>query len=296
MNITVFKTLLLREYWENKSFVRAPLIISAVLIFSMIVGMFTAQSMIFSLGDDSGFHFDADFDVLSEASSYELTKGMQALQFGVFLSPLIIGMVFVLFFYALGSLYNDRRDRSILFWKSMPVSDLQTVMSKVFSALIVVPVLTAIVAVATQIVGLILMTLMIWFNGGSAWDLLWSHTSFFNVSFNYFASLFMLALVMAPILGWLWLVSAYAKRAAFLIALFFPLGLMLIEGMIFHSANLAKLIGEHLSKTEIIMEGVIMHGHPFAVLSEGGFWGGLLISVAFISGAIYIRRFRDDSY
>lgn len=294
MNMTTFKTLVLREYWENKSFQRAPLIIAGVILFSMIVGLFTAQTFMVRFGDE--LNFDADFSVLSQADVSELGVAMKAFQFGAILAPLTIGLIFVLFFYVLGSLYNERRDRSILFWKSMPVSDTQTVLSKVFSAFVVAPVLTAAVAVVSQIIGLMLLTLMVWFNGGSAWDLIWSNASLFSVIFNDFALLIVMALWMAPVLGWLWLVSAYAKRAAFLIAVFVPLGLMLIEGMIFHSAHFASLIGEHFSQIEPIVESAMVNGHPFGALARGGMWIGLIICALCVAGAIYIRRFRDDSY
>lgn len=294
MNLTTFKTLVLREYWENKSFQRAPLIIAGVILFSMIVGLFTAQTFMVRFGDE--LNFDADFSVLSQADVSELGMAMKAFQFGAILAPLTIGLIFVLFFYALGSLYNERRDRSILFWKSMPVSDTQTVLSKVFSAFVVAPVLTAAVAVVSQIIGLMLLTLMVWFNGGSAWDLIWSHSSLFSVILNDFTLVIVMALWMAPVLGWLWLVSAYAKRAAFLIAVFVPLGLMLIEGMIFHSARFASLIGEHFSQIEPIVESAMINGHPFAALARSGMWVGLIICALCVAGAIYIRRFRDDSY
>ncbi|NVJ60237.1 MAG: hypothetical protein HWE27_07605 [Gammaproteobacteria bacterium] len=295
MNVTTFKTLVQREFWENKSLSRAPVIIAAVLLFSMLVGMFTAQSAIFSMGD-SQIDLSSISDVVASKGDAELNKFMLAYQYIGFLSPLTIGLIFVLFFYALGSLYNERRDRSILFWKSMPVSDTQTVLSKVFTAFIVAPTITAAVAVIAQIVGLIFATFMVWINGGSAWDLVWSNSSLFLVIFNDFASLIILALWMAPILGWLWLVSAFANRAAFLIAVFVPLGVMLVEALILRSAHFANVIGEHFGQLEYLGESMVEKGHPFGLTGQTGFWIGLVIAIAFIAGAIYIRRFRDDSY
>ncbi len=294
MNMTTFKTLVLREYWENKSFQRAPLIIAGVIIFSLIIGLFTAQTFIVQFGET--INFNGDFSSLSQADVSELGIAMKGFQYGAFLAPLSIGLLFVLFFYVLGSLYNERRDRSILFWKSMPVSDTQTVLSKVFSAFFVAPVITASVAVVSQFVGLILVTLMVWFNGGSAWDLVWANSSLFSVIFNDFALVIVITLWMAPVLGWLWLVSAYAKRAAFLIAVFVPLGVMLVEGMIFHSAHFAQLIGEHLAQIEPLVESAFENGHPFGALAQGEMWIGLTICALCVAGAIYIRRFRDDSY
>ena len=55
---------------------------------------------------------------------------------------------FVVFFYCLGSLYDERKDRSVLFWKSLPVSDRDTVLSKALSALVVAPTLAIAVGIA----------------------------------------------------------------------------------------------------------------------------------------------------
>ncbi|WMS87756.1 hypothetical protein [Pleionea litopenaei] len=295
MNVTTFKTLVLREYWENKSLSRTPVIISCVILFALIVGMFTAQSFIFSMGDNQLF-LDKGLSEISDANLSELSQAITGFQYGVFLAPLTIGLIFVLFFYSLGSLYNDRRDRSILFWKSMPVSDFQTVMSKVFSAFVVAPSLTAAVAVVAQVVGLVLLTIMVWINGGSAWNIVWSQSSLFTVIFNDFMALFLLALWMAPILGWLWLVSAYAKKGAFLIAVFVPLGVMLVEGLMLGSAHFGTIIGEHFAQLEYLGESMVEKGHPFGVFSSTGFWIGLVISAACIALSVYIRRYRDDSY
>ncbi|NVJ49146.1 MAG: hypothetical protein HWE11_02090 [Gammaproteobacteria bacterium] len=295
MNITTFKTLVLREYWENKSLSLAPIIIASVVLFAMIIGMFSAQSFIFSMGDAS-ISFQNELNAVSEENLAEMKNAMLGFQYGVLLGPLTIGLIFVLFFYALGSLYNDRRDRSILFWKSMPVSDTQTVLSKVFSAFVVAPSITASVAVILQIAGLCILTIMAWINGVSAWGLVWSQSSLPIVIFNDFVSLILLSLWMAPILGWLWLVSAYAKKGAFLIAVFVPLGVILVEALVLGSAHFAQIIGDHFAQLEYLGESMVKLGHPFGVFKSTGFWVGIVIAVACIAGAIYIRRYRDDSY
>ncbi|WP_144394079.1 hypothetical protein [Pleionea sediminis] len=290
MNITTFKTLVLRETWENKSLTLAPLVISAVMIFSLIVGLISGQMFISGEGLDDVIKME-----MPDVEGFEGKKIALVIQ-AMMGGPLLIGMLFVLFFYSLGSLYNDRQDRSILFWKSMPVSDLQTVMSKVFTAMVVAPLITALVALATQLLSLILFTPVIWMNGGSAWSILWAESSLLTVMFNDIAIALMVGLWMAPVLGWLWFVSAIAKRSAFLIAVFAPLGIMLVEGMILRSAHFAKLIGQHFSQIEYIVQGTIESGHPFTLMQSSGFWIGLVVAAMFIGLAVYIRRFRDDSY
>jgi ABC-2 type transport system permease protein len=294
MNLTPFKTLVLREYWESKSFVWAPVVIAGVILFSISVGLITAQSMIVGFGEE--LKFDVSFSGLNQANITELENAMKAFQYGAFLTPISIGLVFVLIFYTLGSLYNERRDRSILFWKSMPVSDIQTVLSKVFSALLVAPILAAIVTVFSQIIGLCLLTLMVWFNGGSAWQVVWANSDLFSVILNDFGLLILIALWLMPILGWLWVVSAFAKRAAFLIAMFVPLGIILVEGLIFGSTTFAGIIADQLAALEPIVTSAVINGHPFNALLEPRLWIGMGVTVICITIAIYFRRYRDDSY
>src|SRR6185503_18127636 len=83
-----------------------------------------------------------------------------------------IVMGFVVFFYCLGALYDDRRDRSILFWKSLPISDASTVLSKVISATIVAPVIAVVVGVIVGMLQLIMVTLTLSFHGLNVWQLL----------------------------------------------------------------------------------------------------------------------------
>src|ERR1041384_962380 len=77
-------------------------------------------------------------------------------------------------FYCLDALYGERRDRSILFWKSLPVSDLTTVLSKVFIPLVILPVITFVIVIATQFIMLLISTVALLPSGlaGTTWALL----------------------------------------------------------------------------------------------------------------------------
>ncbi|WP_210235883.1 ABC-2 transporter permease, partial [Mesorhizobium sp. M1C.F.Ca.ET.212.01.1.1] len=87
---------------------------------------------------------------------------------------LFIGVLaFVVFFYCLGALYDDRRDRSILFWKSLPLSDTQTVLSKVISALIVAPLIAVIAGIITMLGFLLVISVVALMHGGSPMTLIW---------------------------------------------------------------------------------------------------------------------------
>ena len=296
MTITSFKTLILREYWENRSFLIAPAIIAAVLVFSVMVLLITAQNLDLNIFQDLHLEGDLSFSALNGMEQLELERAWRIVLLGLVMLPMLTGVFFVLFFYVLGSLYNDRRDRSILFWKSMPVSDLQTVLSKVFSAFIVIPMITWGIAVLTQFLIMCMITITVWINGGAAWELVWAPSAIFKVVLYDFAYLLLLALWMAPVAGWLWFVSAVVKKGPFLVAVFVPLGIMFIEALIFHSRHFASLIMERLIGFFHAVERSIESGSPFSFMQQDGFWSGLLVCAVFVAIAIYIRRYRDDSY
>src|SRR3546814_20822192 len=99
------------------------------------MGIITAEV----IGTRHGINFGASGGlqrVISEMDAGDLSKVGFALDVAMYsaMGLLVVVLGFVVFFYCLGALYDDRRDRSILFWKSLPVSDASTVLSKVFSA------------------------------------------------------------------------------------------------------------------------------------------------------------------
>ena len=133
-----FKWLLQREYLENRGgFFWAPLITGAIIVgLNLILAVIGSIAARRSMGS-SGFVFD-------HADTHEVGQALGAMGDGMLVGGVIVACIvlaFVVFFYALGCLYDDRRDRSVLFWKSLPVSDSQMVLSKVAWALVLAPLL-----------------------------------------------------------------------------------------------------------------------------------------------------------
>ena len=146
-----------RELWENRSIYIAPLAVAAV----MLVGFLIA-----SIGRAMSLSEPAQrVAVLSEPND--------------FAALLIMGTTFVVgIFYCLDALHGERRDRSILFWKSLPVSDLTTVLSKASIPLVVLPLLTFAIIVVTQLIMLLLGSAVLQGSGLS----ITTHMSFFQMS------------------------------------------------------------------------------------------------------------------
>ena len=294
MNVTTFKTLVQREYWENKSFLWAPTITGAVLLFSVIFALITAQQFIFS---DTGITIndgDIDPEHLKQIQAAPGHIGKAA--FAMALGPISFVMFFVLYFYVLGSLYDERRDRSILFWKSMPVSDLQTVLSKVCAAFLLIPVISGVIAMITQVALLLLGSIWAAINNIPVWDVVIAPTPLFTNLLNTLFLLIYFSVAMAPLLGWVWFVSATAKRNAFLASILIPGGIILVERLTLRSGEFANMIAGWGVDVGESLKGIVEERAYGDALSQSSFWIGLLVCAVFIAASIYIRRFRDDSY
>ena len=151
-------------------------------------------------------------------------------------------------FYCLDALHGERRDRSILFWKSMPVSDLTTVLSKASIPLVVLPLLTIAIVIATQWIMLLLSTLVLLGSGLSA-ATLWRQVTLSQVMLLYHL-VTVHVLWHAPIYAWLLLVSGWARRMAFLWAVLPLLAIGVLEKIAFNTTHFAAMLGHRLSGPE----------------------------------------------
>jgi len=212
---------------------------------------------------------------------------------------LIMATAFVVgIFYSLEALHSERRDRSILFWKSLPVSDLITVLSKASIPLIVLPVLGFAIVVVTESIMLTLSTLV----------LLGSGLSVATLSAPVFQMLLILAyhlvtvhvLWHAPIYGWLLLVSGWAKRAAFLWATLPWLAICAVEKIAFNTTHFLAMLGYRFTGGPEAVSGASCLLDPMTQLTPGrflsspGLWIGLVIAAGFFAAAVRLRRYQGS--
>ena len=238
--------------------------------------------------------------------------------------PLIV-LTFVVFFYCLSCLYDDRKDRSVLFWKSLPLSDGQTVLSKVTSALVVAPLFAMGAAIITSIGFLVLLSIYVLFHGGNPLTLIWGPASPITISLHMLASLPVYAAWALPTVGWLLLVSAWARTKPFLWALLVPVfaGILVtwFDVMEMFGSSAAwfwqHVVGRLLLGTvpgmDLVYRGAsdprLVNFNPdgpedivflfSAQQSWGAFatldlWIGVAVGVAMIFGAMHYRRSRDE--
>jgi ABC-2 type transport system permease protein len=269
-----------RELWENRLIYIAPLAAAAIFLFSLVINTIILRRRMHGVWPVDAVR---QHDVL--ALPYELAA---ALIMGI---ALVVGV-----FYSLDALYGERRDRSILFWKSMPVSDLTTVLSKLAIPLVVIPLLSYAIAAVTQLIMLLLASAVLVGSGANI-AALWAQGSFFHFSLDLFYHMLTVhGLWYAPLYAWLLLVSASAPRAPFVWAVLPPFVIWGVEKMAFNTTHFLSLLTVRLtgpSDPEMPPNADFMRTLiPHHFFDQPGLWGGLAVAAVFLAIAVRLRRYR----
>ncbi len=271
-----------RELWENRSVYIAPLAVAALFLFGFLI---------------STIHLAAKLRSALLLNPMQLQELI--LQPYDFAALLIMGTTFIVaIFYCLDALYGERRDRSILFWKSLPVSDLITVLSKASIPLVILPLLTFVITVVTQWIMLLISVAALSHSGLSA--TLWTRVPLMQIWLGLLYHLVAVhSLCFAPIFGWLLLVSAWARRAPILWASVPLLAIGIVEKIAFNTTHFAEILanslgGGHEIAPYPIPAGMLMQSMPgmnlVYFLMSPGLWIGLAVTAAFLAGAVHLRR------
>ena len=275
-----------RELWENRSLYIAPLIVAGVQVIGFAIsaiGLAERRRAALALGDP-----------------VKLRAGMEQ-PYDIAAMVMIFTVFIVGVFYCLDALYGERRDRSILFWKSLPVSDLTTVLSKVTIPLVVLPVICFALVVCVQLI-MVMETSVVLIVHGMSPATTWTFIPFFQDWLVLLYGLVALSLWHAPIYGWLLLVSGWARRATFLWAVLPLIAIQILEKIAFGTAHFGAFLGHRLMGFAPHAFG--FHGEarptidslsqltPGRYLSSPGLWIGLVVAVGFIAAAIRLRRYR----
>ncbi|MEO8927203.1 MAG: hypothetical protein ABI306_08570 [Caulobacteraceae bacterium] len=275
-----------RELWETRSIYVAPLAVAAVVLLALLIGAITQPHGVRAL---------ASLDPARQAATLAQAYGFAAF-------PISVTGFIVAVFYCLGALHNERRDRSILFWKSLPVSDLTSVLAKASIPLVVLPLVIMAIIIVLRLIMLVLGSAILLANGLSAAPL-WTHLPLLQLSVVPLYGTVVEALWYAPIYGWLLLVSGWARRAPFLWAVLPPLGIVVFEKIAFNSTSLLSLLGYRLAGSDTEAFAANSGGKdviwrlaqldPAKFLGTPGLWAGLAVAAAFIAAAVWMRRRRE---
>lgn len=296
--------LIKRELWEHRSLYLTP----AVIALLMSLGTITGQATF------SAFDQAVDLALLGGGNlgDNERATAITAIMSGVSVF-FVIGMWFLTIFYSLDALYTERKDRSILFWRSIPCTDFETVLSKILTALFVIPLLTFGFVVVTHLIVLVISSIWISFQGADAGHMIWSSAPLLD---NWLATLvFLIAVPLwsSPFIGWFLFISAFTKRGPFMMAVLPLLILPMLEKILFGSTIVAEAfyirawqmpLFNDVDLTEFFDQD--SNSMPEAIslldtmnlsgfLTSGSLWMGVIVCGLFTTAAIYVRRYRDDS-
>lgn len=283
-----FYTSIRREVWENRSIYLAPLIIAGVVLFATLAGTIVSSTKYRKLPDGD------------PAKRYSLV--VQPV--GMSPAPIMFTTLMVALFYSIDAMYGERRDRSILFWKSMPVSDRVTVLSKASIPVLVLPGVAYVLSVATQVTLLMLTSPVLAANGLSP-AAFWHELRFFQGLVIMFYGLAVHALWLAPVYMGLMLVSAWARRAPFLWVAVPLLAVAAVEKATADTTYFLAFLRYRFSGAMAVAFVKLQKGHddigfdrlsqltPGRFLTTPGLWTGLLFAAVCLFIAIRVRRNRE---
>lgn len=321
--MNTFGWLLKREYWEHRGgFYWTPIWVSGVMLVLTLFGIIAAEGAASRIEIRNGIHWDELAAHLSKGDFAHAGMGLDT-AYVALAGLLCVVLFFVLFFYLLGALYDDRRDRSVLFWKSLPVSDTATVLSKVAAAVLLAPVISLLIATVAYAALLIVV---------SIWSALHGLNPLPAIGASHTLGLFgrMLltipvdALLALPTVGWLLFWSAYARSKPFLWAVLVPLfafianawigmlglpninrSFMLEEvigrllfgifpGQWLNDSNPAFVDPEHAFERGNMLS-LLDPSNVYGLLATPGIWIGAAAGIAMIAAAIWLRRNRIET-
>ena len=282
-----------REFWENRAIWLIPAALSALLILAALFGGYQVVGAV-------------DLSTVRSVVQAGALDGMI-----VIVVTFFVVMAIYSTWYLLDCLYADRKDRSILFWKSMPISDSVTVASKLGIALILIPLCYFAFADLTTLLMAFIISVRA---GASIGSSLWRGDLWLEIQALWFYLIVTTAIWYLPVAGWLLLVSAWAKRAVILWSILPPLALVLAERMFLGTHVIAGQLAARLGllgyashafqytpgaanwvMTEIGHDTITTPVSVYRFVNAGGFlsspetWVGAAAGAVLIAAAIQLR-------
>ncbi|WP_086929706.1 hypothetical protein [Agarilytica rhodophyticola] len=292
MNKVKFIMLFRRELWEHKkSFFGVFAALGGVFLFVLI----TFLTKIY-LNNDLPQDFVIDIENISVDQIRPSLHTFVVVFFYIFISISTL----VTMNYLLGSLYDDRRDRSILFWKSMPISETHNVLVKFLTGLLIVPVSALIISLVTILILLIIVTLLSFILGLGNIGLVLFNSGLVLAFFSALLFIFASGLWFSPIYSWLMLVSSSTSGSPMMWSILPPLGIIIVENIFFGRSWLFNIFASYIPDFNNHMKDYFGDGHEFmnslskSFLSGPEVFVGIIVSFVFLSLAIWMRNNRYE--
>lgn len=299
MNTKILATLIKKELWEFSNILKWVPSVIAILVIVMPLIIFMQSNVTFS----EIFQEIASFpETLTSANMEMLPKMFFVMALSLFAPFLAVALIIQLYYFTV-CLFDERRDLSIMFWRSLPVSDATSIIAKLITGALAIPaiflgaatatlcfiLLLAFVACIVLSVGYDVSFWIFWTNAGivSGVSLVWLHIIPF-------------AVWMLPLFSWLMLASMYAKKAPFLWAILPVAVLLLVEGFVVHYFHLSKpfigtLLLDYFSLSSQFIESVqgqenFARTVPLQALITKLNIVSVLVGISLLYGAYWLRK------
>ena len=299
--IQVFKAMIVREIQEHKvAFVYAPFFVSIILCFVIASVYFGGTNIQTDQFNFSTEYYDEEIrqamQSVSSVSRIDIVRtGLLVLGF-----PILLTVGFGVLAYSLSTFADERKDRSLIFWRSLPVSDLTTVLSKVFIVTLIVPLMVIPYIILLQLVAMTSASIFFATNDIVSFGWLWGSyiiTDWFRIIFSLWAQ----ALWSLPLFLWLMLAGTYAARPI-AGAIVPPVILIVLEGVIFKTNLVLEFIENRIgfwSRSDSFPKEyqeirVVDISDILLLFSTQAFWIGILASVILVAGIVYFRSSNSD--
>jgi ABC-2 type transport system permease protein len=285
-----------RELWEHRGLWIAPLAVAGVMIALCVIAILHAHP---ALRARAG---DLEWFTAEQRSEAFIYAGWSLA------SPLFLVAYIVVFFYLCDCLYAERKDRSILFWKSLPVSDELTVAAKFLIAAVAVPLGVYVLAAFTGLVFISFWNTFVSL-GGAPQLRVWDGAAWVLAEWRLLLLVVLTSLWYAPLYAYVMLISAWARRSVLLWVSVPPAVAPLLEWLTFHTHYLWDFLGyrcfgiwraigfggTRIGRHAHIGGPNLAAGHFAAAFSNIDLWLGVVVAVALLYAAARIRRYRDDT-
>lgn len=317
---TVLISMVKREFWEHKnSFIVLPLALAVFLLLVMFFGLIFIDNFNIDIESHSSvnhseginsvkntskrnytIHFgDGDMMVMAEGDTdfnEQFDSNRETINSGLYGINALFSMVawWVVIFYFLGTLHSDRRDRSILFWKSMPISETKTVLTKLLVGLLAVPFIMTAISWLVQLFYVVAAMFFASAIGQDPWQAIWPYLNIVEAFFNQLGLLIIIGLWLVPLCAWLMLASAFAKRSPFLVATLPIVAIIAIEGIIFDSGYFASFMENHFSLGNRYADVILDNIQLGEFINVTSILSGFVLAAILLTGAIWLRNNRFE--
>ena len=295
-------TLIRKELQEHKvGFIYAPFIVTCVLslvVISVYFGITDIQTAEFNFTTEI-YENEQALEWMATADSAQITSVIRS-GLVVLGLPILITVAFSILAFSLSTFADERKDRTLIFWRSLPVSDLTTVMSKILLITLIVPLIVLPNIILLHLISLLSASIFFATNDIVPFVWLWSAYSFtdwFRIIFSLWAQ----CLWSLPLMAWLMFAGAFAKRPV-MGALVPLVVIVVLEGIVLKTNYLFTFIQDRLrfwtrsSEFSIQSEEirVVDVTDIYLLISTQNFWIGMILSAVLISGIIYFRSRNND--